>query len=815
MGVNKRNVSTWSGRPHDYLYDPCCILSSAKDHAKEANRAINNSCDLAFVPFYRRMFSELQNYPCGAMRLQNRKPIPWFISRRYRMIGSGAEETKVFPSTYNQITGPDMCKFIRRPQNFTRSNDALTALLYHLDYSVITTTSCDQLSECTDTSKPTIDQSTQTDFRESEAQTEPYTPTYRLQGQSEPEILTLASFALGNGLPVGENEILMIERARIKRNLEASLPPLTATNYRERIKQISEIEWAEWKYRDNQIQEIHDIKMELMKKLLSDEHDNFVNDSTKKMLRVWKNREIGKDKLVKKLNKFRFRENHKLLERKRQVVKKLSEYNKIDLHFDPGSEMYTPLLMKGTSPFKCRENQHSVECKYFNSFKNILKFEHYASKHFTTNFIQPVLPKLPETGYVKRKDKNSKQLNDAYKTMLVERGLSPIHRTFTGTMALMEKLEKPPPRPVTPEIRGPSDSIKHTEQSVIFLQKILRGRAIQILMHDGKERCADLIDELRTFHALYTEQQEHLDTIRVRLKQNTDQRVKLDKKETELESVIESLVGDKVAQILDYLSKELIRLQDERRIHALAILAERQRRLRQAEESGLRQTEERRRREEQEIFRNILNVHQKSIDLYLDEIINASIHHTVSQQAAYEMEAMARRINDTVHELEQKSNEIQSEEMIADLMHSFLLPEVERMEMREKVRRRQYAALKACHEFLYADMASSSTSGATTPPSPTLEPSKPKRSSKDLELPTKKLSRAKRPSVLPIGNWHTTESLEDWDVYAPGQLKYNQLRVVINYEEINLEHAEEFVHTRRRQSMKVRESIISVFKKSR
>ena len=54
--------------------------------------------------------------------------------------------------------------------------------------------------------------------------------------------------------------------------------------------------------------------------------------------------------------------------------------------------------------------------------------------------------------------------------------------------------------------------------------------------------------------------------------------------------------------MLDFLSSELVRLQDERRCHAFTMLAERKRRLRQAEEAGRRQEEERRRREEVQFF---------------------------------------------------------------------------------------------------------------------------------------------------------------------------------------------------------------------
>ena len=60
-----------------------------------------------------------------------------------------------------------------------------------------------------------------------------------------------------------------------------------------------------------------------------------------------------------------------------------------------------------------------------------------------------------------------------------------------------------------------------------------------------------------------------------------------------------------MADMFDYLSKELIRLQEERRIAAFAMLAERQRRIREAEESGLRQVEERRRREQDELFKQV------------------------------------------------------------------------------------------------------------------------------------------------------------------------------------------------------------------
>ena len=69
----------------------------------------------------------------------------------------------------------------------------------------------------------------QTVFRESEAQTDPYTPDYIIPegGTQEPEVLTLSSLTHKQGLPASQAEVEMIERARQKRDFEMSLPPIT------------------------------------------------------------------------------------------------------------------------------------------------------------------------------------------------------------------------------------------------------------------------------------------------------------------------------------------------------------------------------------------------------------------------------------------------------------------------------------------------------------------------------------------------------------------------------------------------------------
>ena len=81
---------------------------------------------------------------------------------------------------------------------------------------------------------------TQSDYRESEAQTTPWDVDYVIPDQPSakqqylsarhhcegPELLALRDLKLGNSLPVGLAEVEEIEKRRVKRAFEAALPPL-------------------------------------------------------------------------------------------------------------------------------------------------------------------------------------------------------------------------------------------------------------------------------------------------------------------------------------------------------------------------------------------------------------------------------------------------------------------------------------------------------------------------------------------------------------------------------------------------------------
>lgn len=104
---------------------------------------------------------------------------------------------------------------------------------------------------------------TQSDYRESEAQTTPWDVDFVIPEQPSakqqylsarhhcqgPEVLALRDLKLGNGLPVGLAEVEEIEKRRVKRAFEAALPPLDDLQHLPLRQQLLEAweaqEWAD------------------------------------------------------------------------------------------------------------------------------------------------------------------------------------------------------------------------------------------------------------------------------------------------------------------------------------------------------------------------------------------------------------------------------------------------------------------------------------------------------------------------------------------------------------------------------------------
>lgn len=185
-------------------------------------------------------------------------------------------------------------------------------------------------------------------------------------------------------------------------------------------------------------------------------------------------------------------------------------------------------------------------------------------------------------------------------------------------------------RPKTPpykefvriEDKGRYEREDKKKRAIILLQRLLRGRAKQNMMFEGKEKRLDLIAELRATEEWRAASEMEEERILI---DNYQERV--------LDGASEALQSQIISKTLDHLSKELVRFKQERKIAAMVRLAEDVRRKREAEESGRRQAEHVLRNREDVLFKELMGVHQGSVDSYLQNIVLSTIDNTSFLQA--------------------------------------------------------------------------------------------------------------------------------------------------------------------------------------
>ncbi|RXN18161.1 MAATS1 [Labeo rohita] len=394
----------------------------------------------------------------------------------------------------------------------------------------------------------------------------------------------------------------------------------------------------------------------------------------------------------------------KLLAKRRNVEGKLERRDIIKDYSDYGFQTYAPLSRIGQIPDR-NSNRNVVKSHFLSTYEGLLELEAGLSPSVMEPRIKAPRPKVTK-GFISRSARRELELMKTHQALKEEKGCvmekKPLRFLF--------KTEKPVPRPPTPAVEDPPEGDEERELAIIFLQKVLRGRSTQNQMFEGKQRRLELIQELRTTHALQKEEQDKKEAEKQVTLALQRQRDTQSERASQIESNIAGLSGGVIVDMLDFLSKELVRLQEERRMHAFTLLAERDRRIREAEESGRRQIEERRRREEDEIFKQAVKVHQDTVDMYLEDVILGSINQTADAQAREEIHRKAEELNNITYAIEETRNSQQSEEIVAELVYRFLIPEVQKSAVKERVRQSQKRHLQAARSVISGSPGSSAVS---------------------------------------------------------------------------------------------------------
>ncbi|KAG7201665.1 hypothetical protein KM043_004395 [Ampulex compressa] len=539
---------------------------------------------------------------------------------------------------------------------------------------------------------------TQTDYRESETQTSPWEPPYRIRPGHNPEILAIAHLVWNHGLPAGIHEVEIINRMRMRKAWEDILPPMdTPANIKMRTSIISALEIDEWAYRESEIQAVMDYRLKLMHEITETRECEQYKKISGRFSRLRDNLCKRREKQVEGIRHTLRRELRKL-QKKHKDKRQYKKRDIVEEYADPASEVYAPQMRFGEHPKRRHEMLQ----------KALLK-ETLVDSAENVDTLPSLLPMYKDLKTMKAKA-NPTDLC-IRETRWTEEKLKQLHFDLkairlklipTQTTSLMKRKYKLPVLPSTPHRLNTEHPMKaKMDHFSVLLQKLVRGRAIQCIMFEGRNRYRELIEELQSTHALEAQgkkarQKEKMQMTKLQQLQN-DRSMQEDR----LCEILNSLEGSTISGMLDFLSKKLIRLQEERKIHAFALLAEQERCMREAAEAGRRQMEFNRRREFDEMFRQIVKINQDSVECYLEDIIKEGVE-CVSDEAAkkYILE-LSEKVDIASKYAEDNATELEQEEMIADMIYNFVLPEVDKQAVRKKIREKQQDYLRNAHAVIY------------------------------------------------------------------------------------------------------------------
>jgi len=541
---------------------------------------------------------------------------------------------------------------------------------------------------------PTKTVGVQTKYRDSQAQTDPYTPDYTVRPGEEPEILTLASLSHGKGLPAGLAEVEMIERARQKREFEAALPPITdEASFELRKKMMEDQELREWAHRENEIDKLQEERLALLHAAIHerDQENEFLSEQRVEALRQRKLEE--KDQSIASIQQRRIKALRKLTKQRKTVTPTLDSPHRdiIGEYASYGSRVYAPVTREGQHPDKGADRFEIRKTDIIKTLPGL-------------NFLESTLPaRMTRTITTKPRKKAAKTAKER-KEQIVAGHLQRMDDMIkTQKLASTGQLAKPTPllpswrrraekteRPPTPRVAAESEEEERQELAIILLQKLLRGRAAQNMMFEGKERRAELIAELRESEALLPTEQamEQEDAVN----QQAERGIQV------LEGAMDTLQGEVVSATLDFLAKELIRKKEAARVSLLADEAQKTRVEREAEEGGRRQAEENLRSRQDQLFQQVMQVHQGTADSFTDELLSERTDSVAYEQAISEIMQNEEAMAPVVAMKDQSQGE--NDSTVRDLVASFLLPEVERHRVRQRVQSAERRFVDAAHKSI-------------------------------------------------------------------------------------------------------------------
>ncbi|CRH02475.1 conserved Plasmodium protein, unknown function [Plasmodium relictum] len=476
------------------------------------------------------------------------------------------------------------------------------------------------------------------------------------------EIKEIANICIEKNLAVTSENIQIVRKLKEKRILEEQINKNeNIKNLQEKRRILEEIEFHEWADREKRIKELQEKKMKLLKRVIEQRNAEKADKIFYEVEKIIQNKDENKDKIIENFEKEKARDMRNLfVERKNNLKTIFNQKNDIvDEMNDYTSNHNLQLERNGIIPNKINDEISNKIDNLFN-LNNMNELDTTFDKSFNHTYGENKYDK-----FSKYENKKNKHIIDTF-----HRYLNKEEKKHTANDYLISDTFKTQKKTQCTKITFPQIVVKSIEEdnfekNILYLQNILRGKAIKTLMNDGINSYSDLIEELKTYEKI---DQYSINEKKLFEKENFES-IKID-------SYVENIQGKYISELLDKLSNELEKYEEERKIAVLVKYAERERRLKECKEKGKRQAEILLREKEDYLFNEIMGLNNQTVDSYLEDILGKAINDASKEEALIRTKKKAEQLNDIYNSLE--NNDDKNKLIIKDLVGNFIIPYVDK-----------------------------------------------------------------------------------------------------------------------------------------
>ncbi|XP_035913107.1 cilia- and flagella-associated protein 91-like [Anopheles stephensi] len=698
-----RSHNVGPSRAFDHIYDPLYVASDRKDVCRANHAALAKSAPIGIFPVYQSMFSELPRLTRNHY-VMHRNPLPYYPELQVNPIRS-----------YGYQQNPDVSKVLgaERAKFFCHPNAGETGcnVRYAPDYSP--TEGKDEYCACDDEYEDGPDGSqqprfrevaSQTMFRESSAQTQPWMPTAVLKENAMPaaEIVYVAEMLQHTRFP-GVNEVEIVERARRKRTWEYALGSCDSLDEWRQQKLVLQIfEWEEWVARERQIDRYQMLRLQLVAKIMEKRERDTHQATEGKMENTKRRINQVRNQAMQKLEA-NFERNLRKLEKKRHEMSvryggknrgqdamealelealagARKKYSKQSYDYDPNLiEVGLAKLDKKTTVPQKFVNPRDQRPELWKPKEVCREFQ---KGFWSDNFLRKLYESLKQF-------RNRKDTDRAIPQCLIV--------VSSPTESLV----------VSPIAVSPEKENDNLYQQAVLLQKLIKGRATQEMIYRDYASEHDLMDDLIASHRLPVVEeffpvdgQLHPAGMERTGGSVRERYLQILKNEQLLDEFIESSTHAQMSSLMSTLERELTRLQNERNTQAFYLLAERERYLRESSENEYPTGDRKQQLSSDEMAIYLENALLEQAD-NVDEM-REKIHDMARK---FDEEADRRSDGSSLMMTGEDNGTVGNREALGSIVGSLademLLPDLFRRAARENIKFKQRNVLANVHEWIY------------------------------------------------------------------------------------------------------------------